>query len=124
MKTHAFFRNSIDWELLEARQVVPPYNPSVANDRDLQHFDTTFTDEAPTLTPDDPSVMEASLYSLSYGDSTPHLCTIQDAVRCWTRFVFHLLFESHLDRRIAKARVKKVDGCNEAFMSFILLRCS
>ncbi|VDM44615.1 unnamed protein product [Toxocara canis] len=58
MKTHTFFRNSIDWELLEARQVVPPYNPSIVNDRDLQHFDTTFTDEAPTLTPDDPVVIE------------------------------------------------------------------
>lgn len=38
---------------LEGRQVTPPYNPSVSSDRDLQHFDTTFTDEAPNLTPDD-----------------------------------------------------------------------
>ncbi|VDN59470.1 unnamed protein product [Dracunculus medinensis] len=58
MKTHPFFRNNIDWELLEARQVTPPYNPSVSSDRDLQHFDTTFTDEAPALTPDDPQVIE------------------------------------------------------------------
>lgn len=58
MKNQAFFRNSIDWELLEARQVTPPYNPSVSSDRDLQHFDTTFTDELPNLTPDDPSVIE------------------------------------------------------------------
>lgn len=42
---------------LEQRQVAPPYNPSVENDRDLQHFDTQFTDEAPTLTPDDPNVI-------------------------------------------------------------------
>ncbi|CAG9538793.1 unnamed protein product [Cercopithifilaria johnstoni] len=58
MKSHAFFRTSIDWELLEGRQVTPPYNPSVSSDRDLQHFDTTFTDEAPNLTPDDPSIIE------------------------------------------------------------------
>ncbi|MFH4974398.1 hypothetical protein AB6A40_001107 [Gnathostoma spinigerum] len=58
MKMHTFFRNSIDWELLENRQVPPPYNPSVENDRDLQHFDTTFTEEAPTLTPDEPHVIE------------------------------------------------------------------
>ncbi|KAK6054075.1 kinase domain protein [Cooperia oncophora] len=42
---------------LEQRQVAPPYNPSVENDRDLQHFDTQFTDEAPNLTPDDPNVI-------------------------------------------------------------------
>uniref|UniRef100_A0A0N5AAQ0 Protein kinase C n=1 Tax=Syphacia muris TaxID=451379 RepID=A0A0N5AAQ0_9BILA len=53
MKNTTFFRNLIDWELLEARQVTPPYNPAVSNDRDLQHFDTTFTEEPPNLTPDD-----------------------------------------------------------------------
>ncbi|CAJ0607063.1 unnamed protein product [Cylicocyclus nassatus] len=57
MKEHPFFKNSVDWEALEQRQVAPPYNPSVESDRDLQHFDTQFTDEAPTLTPDDPSVI-------------------------------------------------------------------
>lgn len=30
---------------LENKQVVPPYNPTVENDRDLQHFDTQFTNE-------------------------------------------------------------------------------
>ncbi|KAE9415536.1 hypothetical protein Angca_004369 [Angiostrongylus cantonensis] len=57
MKEHPFFKNSLDWDALEQRQVAPPYNPSVKNDRDLQHFDTQFTDEAPTLTPDDPNVI-------------------------------------------------------------------
>ncbi|EPB71012.1 kinase C-like 3 family protein [Ancylostoma ceylanicum] len=57
MKEHPFFKNSVDWEALEQRQVAPPYNPSVESDRDLQHFDTQFTDEAPSLTPDDPSVI-------------------------------------------------------------------
>ncbi|CAI4232722.1 unnamed protein product [Auanema sp. JU1783] len=58
MKEHPFFKNSIDWESLELRQVPPPYNPSVQSDRDLQHFDSTFTEEAPALTPDDPSVID------------------------------------------------------------------
>ncbi|PIO61332.1 kinase domain protein, partial [Teladorsagia circumcincta] len=57
MKEHPFFKNTVDWEALEQRQVAPPYNPSVENDRDLQHFDTQFTDEAPNLTPDDPNVI-------------------------------------------------------------------
>ena len=37
--------------------MTPPYNPNVQNDRDLQHFDQQFTDEAPNLTPDDPAVI-------------------------------------------------------------------
>uniref|UniRef100_A0A914XDQ6 Protein kinase C n=1 Tax=Plectus sambesii TaxID=2011161 RepID=A0A914XDQ6_9BILA len=53
IKTHNFFRNHTDWDMLEARQAVPPYNPSVESERDLQHFDTQFTTEEPTLTPDD-----------------------------------------------------------------------
>ncbi|KAK6737393.1 hypothetical protein RB195_019849 [Necator americanus] len=57
MKEHPFFKNSVDWEALEQRQIAPPYNPSVESDRDLQHFDTQFTDEAPTLTPDDPNII-------------------------------------------------------------------
>ncbi|KAK0393257.1 hypothetical protein QR680_000121 [Steinernema hermaphroditum] len=42
---------------LEAREVTPPYNPSVEGDRDLQHFDKLFTDEPPTLTFDDPNIV-------------------------------------------------------------------
>uniref|UniRef100_A0A1I7XBN9 Non-specific serine/threonine protein kinase n=1 Tax=Heterorhabditis bacteriophora TaxID=37862 RepID=A0A1I7XBN9_HETBA len=57
MKDHPFFKNAVDWDALEQKQVAPPYNPSVESDRDLQHFDTQFTDEAPTLTPDDISVI-------------------------------------------------------------------
>lgn len=50
-----YFTKAISLQL-EARQVTPPYSPAVTSDRDLQHFDTTFTDEAPNLTPDDPLV--------------------------------------------------------------------
>uniref|UniRef100_A0AC35TYI4 Protein kinase C n=1 Tax=Rhabditophanes sp. KR3021 TaxID=114890 RepID=A0AC35TYI4_9BILA len=57
MKTHQFFKNHIDWELLEAKQIVPPFNPNVRSDRDLQHFDRQFTDELPNLTIDDPIVI-------------------------------------------------------------------
>uniref|UniRef100_A0A0N5C7G8 Protein kinase C-like 3 n=1 Tax=Strongyloides papillosus TaxID=174720 RepID=A0A0N5C7G8_STREA len=57
MKNNAFFKNHIDWEMLEAKQIQPPYNPNVQSDRDLQHFDKQFTDEAPNLTIDDPNVI-------------------------------------------------------------------
>uniref|UniRef100_A0A915E159 Protein kinase C n=1 Tax=Ditylenchus dipsaci TaxID=166011 RepID=A0A915E159_9BILA len=58
IKLNNFFKTSIDWELLEQRQLRPPYNPNVAGDRDLQRFDTSFTNEDPALTPDNPSVIE------------------------------------------------------------------
>uniref|UniRef100_A0A0N4Z388 Protein kinase C-like 3 n=1 Tax=Parastrongyloides trichosuri TaxID=131310 RepID=A0A0N4Z388_PARTI len=57
MKNNAFFKNHVDWEMLEAKQIQPPYNPNVQSDRDLQHFDKQFTDEAPNLTIDDPNVI-------------------------------------------------------------------
>lgn len=57
MKNCSFFKNAIDWELLEQRQIPPPYNPNVESDRDLQHFDRQFTEEVPQLTPDDTAVI-------------------------------------------------------------------
>nr|CAD2151190.1 unnamed protein product [Meloidogyne enterolobii] len=52
-----FFRYSIDWELLVERRITPPYNPNINGDRDLQRFDTSFTNEDPALTPDEPEVI-------------------------------------------------------------------
>lgn len=43
---------------LEAKQVIPPYRPKIENDRDLEHFDPTFTTEPVCLTPDDPRMIE------------------------------------------------------------------
>lgn len=57
IQTHPFFK-SIDWELLEAKQVQPPYKPKLETDRDLKHFDRQFTDEPVRLTPDDLRVIE------------------------------------------------------------------
>uniref|UniRef100_A0A914NG79 Protein kinase C-like 3 n=1 Tax=Meloidogyne incognita TaxID=6306 RepID=A0A914NG79_MELIC len=57
IKTNAFFRYSIDWKLLVERRITPPYNPNINGDRDLQRFDTSFTNEDPALTPDEPEVI-------------------------------------------------------------------
>lgn len=54
---HPFFK-SIDWELLEQKQVTPPYTPRLDSDRDLANFPPEFTDELVQLTPDDPSELE------------------------------------------------------------------
>lgn len=56
IKEHLFFK-VIDWEALEKRQVTPPYRPRIDSDRDLDHFDPTFTNEPVELTPDDPSAI-------------------------------------------------------------------
>ncbi|KAA0200623.1 hypothetical protein HAZT_HAZT010514 [Hyalella azteca] len=48
---HPFFR-TIDWELLEQRQVPPPHRPRLEGDRDLANFPPEFTDEPIQLTPD------------------------------------------------------------------------
>lgn len=55
--SHPFFK-SINWELLEAKQVAPPYKPKLETDRDLEHFDPQFTTENILLTPDDPDEIE------------------------------------------------------------------
>eukprot|EP00794_Sanderia_malayensis_P015088 gene15088-16644_t len=56
--SHLFFRQ-INWEALEMRQITPPYKPSVDEENDvLANFDTQFTTEPVTLTPDDQSTLE------------------------------------------------------------------
>ncbi|KAI8795417.1 protein kinase C iota type-like isoform X1 [Biomphalaria glabrata] len=53
IQSHPFFR-AIDWELLEQKQIIPPYKPHIKHERDLEHFDPAFTNEPVRLTPDDP----------------------------------------------------------------------
>ncbi|XP_070522322.1 atypical protein kinase C isoform X2 [Cardiocondyla obscurior] len=55
--THAFFK-AIDWDMLEQKQVTPPYKPRLDSDRDLANFPPEFTDEEVRLTPDDPKQIE------------------------------------------------------------------
>lgn len=52
IKSHAFFR-SIDWDLLEKKQTLPPFQPQITDDYGLDNFDTQFTSEPVQLTPDD-----------------------------------------------------------------------
>ena len=48
---------TIDWALLEQKQIPPPYRPRLESERDLANFPPEFTDEPVHLTPDDPSVI-------------------------------------------------------------------
>ncbi|XP_037951786.1 atypical protein kinase C isoform X2 [Teleopsis dalmanni] len=54
---HPFFK-SIDWEMLERKQVSPPFKPRLDSDRDLANFPPEFTEEAVQLTPDDDHVID------------------------------------------------------------------
>ncbi|NP_001036923.1 atypical protein kinase C [Bombyx mori] len=53
---HPFFK-SIEWEMLEQKQVVPPFKPRLEGERDLANFPPEFTDEPVHLTPDNESVI-------------------------------------------------------------------
>uniref|UniRef100_A0A1B6DB11 Protein kinase C n=1 Tax=Clastoptera arizonana TaxID=38151 RepID=A0A1B6DB11_9HEMI len=78
---HAFFK-SIDWEMLEQKQVAPPYKPRLDSDRDLANFPPEFTDEPVHLTPDDTRVIEKIDQSEFEGFEyvNPLLMSLEDCV--------------------------------------------
>lgn len=57
IRVHSFFRQ-IDWEMLEHKQITPPYKPELQSERDLRRFDELFTNEPVQLTPDDTSIID------------------------------------------------------------------
>ncbi|CAK8683700.1 protein kinase C iota type-like [Clavelina lepadiformis] len=78
---HAFFR-SIDWDLLHAKQVVPPYKPNLVDDLGLDNFDRQFTQEPVQLTPTDAQttnkIDQSDFEGFEY--INPLLMTSEDAV--------------------------------------------
>ncbi|XP_065163498.1 atypical protein kinase C isoform X2 [Atheta coriaria] len=78
---HQFFK-SIDWELLEQKQVPPPYKPRLDSDRDLANFPPEFTDEPVHLTPDDARIIEKIDQSEFEGFEyvNPLLMSLEDCV--------------------------------------------
>ncbi|MGH0149275.1 UNVERIFIED_CONTAM: hypothetical protein FKN15_041893, partial [Acipenser sinensis] len=54
---HPFFRN-VDWDLMEQKQVVPPFKPNISGEFGLDNFDAQFTNEPIQLTPDDNDVVK------------------------------------------------------------------
>jgi len=47
IKRHPFFHKHIDFKLLAAKKIQPPFKPSVASPVDVSNFDMVFTEEAP-----------------------------------------------------------------------------
>ncbi|CDW56116.1 protein kinase C iota type [Trichuris trichiura] len=81
IKNHPFFR-TVEWDLVEAKQVVPPHRPFFNDERDLGHFDRQFTDEPVMFTPDEPGQLakidQSEFDGFEYVN--PFLMTPSDAV--------------------------------------------
>ncbi|KAI6224816.1 hypothetical protein M3Y95_00792400 [Aphelenchoides besseyi] len=60
IRTHAFFRG-VDWKKFEARQIPPPYRPTVKAANDTSNFDDDFTQERAVLTPIQDKTLLASI---------------------------------------------------------------
>ncbi|XP_032230601.1 protein kinase C delta type [Nematostella vectensis] len=54
----SFFK-SIDWNKLEARQIPPPFKPSIKSANDTNNFDPDFTMEAAKFTPTDKDLLQS-----------------------------------------------------------------
>lgn len=57
VKDHAFFAE-INWEALLAKELTPPFKPTIEGELGIGNFDKEFTDEAITDTPCDASAMQ------------------------------------------------------------------
>jgi len=55
--SHPFFHEKINWELLEKREIKPPFKPKIKSKYDANNFDKDFTCEEAVLTPTDPQVI-------------------------------------------------------------------
>lgn len=53
---HPFFRN-VDWDMMEQKQLVPPFKPNISGEFGLDNFDSQFTNEPVQLTPDDDDIV-------------------------------------------------------------------
>ncbi|EHB09885.1 Protein kinase C iota type [Heterocephalus glaber] len=51
-----FFQN-VDWDMMEQKQVVPPFKPNISEGFSLDNFDPEFTNELVQITPDDNDIM-------------------------------------------------------------------
>ncbi|XP_014398425.1 PREDICTED: protein kinase C delta type isoform X2 [Myotis brandtii] len=58
IKTHPFFK-TINWTLLEKRQVEPPFKPKVKSPGDYSNFDQDFLNEKPRLSYSDKNLIDS-----------------------------------------------------------------
>ncbi|KAG9510538.1 putative protein kinase C delta type-like protein, partial [Fragariocoptes setiger] len=63
-----WFRD-INWKKIEALKVPPPFVPEVRSPKDVQNFDSDFTESAPELSPVEPSILDEIKQDLFAGFS-------------------------------------------------------
>ncbi|XP_021099637.1 protein kinase C iota type-like [Heterocephalus glaber] len=49
VQEHPFFQN-VDWDMMERKQVIPPFKPNISDGFGLDNFDPQFTNEPFQLT--------------------------------------------------------------------------
>ncbi|EHB11030.1 Protein kinase C iota type [Heterocephalus glaber] len=54
---HPFFQN-VDWDMMEQKQLVPPFKPNICEGFGLDNFDPEFTNEPVWLTTDDNDIVQ------------------------------------------------------------------
>uniref|UniRef100_A0A7E4WBH6 Ribosomal protein S6 kinase n=1 Tax=Panagrellus redivivus TaxID=6233 RepID=A0A7E4WBH6_PANRE len=72
IREHAFF-SSINWDLLLARQIQPPFKPAVGNNDDTVYFDSEFTKKTPRDSPALPPSAAAHELFRGFSFVAPHL---------------------------------------------------
>ncbi|XP_016430006.1 protein kinase C eta type-like [Sinocyclocheilus rhinocerous] len=75
--SHPFF-TGIDWDRLNQRELEPPFKPRIKTAEDVNNFDPDFTQEDPTLTPIDdsiiPSINQDEFHNFSF--TSPELLKV------------------------------------------------
>ncbi|EHB13839.1 Protein kinase C iota type [Heterocephalus glaber] len=80
VQEHPFFQN-VDWDMMEQKQVVPPFKPNISEGFGL-NFDPEFTKEPVWLTPDDNDIMrELDGYEFAGFEYINHLTMYEEWVR-------------------------------------------
>jgi len=74
IREHPWFA-TIDWKLLEARALQPPFIPKVLDEADVSNFDAEFTTEAIPVGPDNDAPTNSKFDGFTYVD-TNHLAAV------------------------------------------------
>ena len=93
---------------MEAKQVIPPYRPKIENDRDLEHFDPSFTNEPVILTPDDPKMIED--IDQSEFDGFEYVSKlIEKSFFCYVAFTWQVFFVKSLINKLINKNSQQVN---------------
>ncbi|KAF8890008.1 kinase-like domain-containing protein [Gymnopilus junonius] len=76
IKRHPFFHNHIDFKLLAAKKIQPPFKPSVASPVDVSNFDMVFTEEAPVDSFVEDSKLSQTVQAQFSGRMGPFVCLL------------------------------------------------